>query len=189
MNTNLNTTTKNNWYEEYLDKFEESFTEEEREYLQGWADYFNGYINSYEMIVSEADNLIELINDFKDNYLSELEAYPETLCYYEVARDAKEIDAARDALEDLIKNTTDDLCAGTDMEYLLVNCEAEEFAKRVQEEREEFGNKLLNNPELSGLALEYIEHVMIAQPYDYPTYEIVNKLDSCGIDRYLLPWF
>ena len=189
MNTNLNTTTKNNWYEEYLDKFEESFTEEEREYLQGWADYFNGYINSYEMIVSEADNLIELINDFKDNYLSELEAYPETLCYYEVARDAKEIDAARDALEDLIKNTTDDLCAGTDMEYLLVNCEAEEFAKRVQEEREEFGNKLLNNPELSGLALEYIEHVMIAQPYDYPTCEIVNKLDSCGIDRYLLPWF
>ena len=48
MNTQtLNTTTKNTWYEEYLDKFEESFTEEEREYLQGWANYFNGYINSY----------------------------------------------------------------------------------------------------------------------------------------------
>ena len=31
MNTNLNTTTKNTWYEDYLDKFEESFTEEERE--------------------------------------------------------------------------------------------------------------------------------------------------------------
>lgn len=169
--------------------FEELFNKEELEYLDGWVAYFNGYINSYEMIVSEADDLIELINDFKDNYLSELQAYPETLCYHEVARDAKEIDAARDALEDLIKNTIDDLCAGTDMEYLLVNCEAEEFAQRVVEEREEFGNKLLNNPELSGLALEYIEHVMIATPYDYPTCDIVNKLDSCGIDRDLLPWY
>ena len=188
MNTNLNTTTKNNWYEEYLDKFEESFTEEEREYLQGWAAYFNGYINSYEMIISEADDLIELINDFKDNYLAELQAYPETLCYYEVARDAKEIDTARDALEDLIK-TTDDLYIGTEMEYLLVNWEAEEFAKRVVEEREEFGNKLLNDHELSDLALQYIEHVMLDNPIYYPTYEIVNKLDKCGIDRNLLPWY
>ena len=189
MNTNLNTTTKNTWYEDYLDKFEESFTEEEREYLQGWAAYFNGYINSYVMIVSEADNLIELINDFKDNYLSELQAYPETLCYYEVARDAKEIDAARNSLEDLIRNTTDDLCAGMDMEYLLCQYEGEEFAARVKEEREEFGNKLLNNLELCGLALQYIEHVMLDNPGYYSTCDIVNKLDRCGIDRNLLPWY
>lgn len=189
MNTQtLNTTTKNNWYEEYLDKFEESFTEEEREYLKGWAAYFNGYINGYEMIVSEADDLIELINDFKYNYLPGLQAYPETLCYYEVARDAKEIDTARDALEDLIKNT-DDLYVGIDMETLLVNWEPEEFAKRVVEEREEFGNKLLNNPELSNLALQYIEHLMMDNPSCYPMYDIVDKLDRCGIDRDLLPWY
>ena len=166
--------------------FEELFTEEEREYLDGWAAYFNGYINSYEMIASEADDLIELINDFRDNYLSELQVYPETLCYYEVARDAKEIDAARDALEDLIRNT-DDLYIGAEMEYLLVNWEIEEFAKRVQEERPEFGDKLLNDRKLSDLALEYIEHVMIAQPEYYPVYDLVQKLDRCGIDRDLIP--
>ena len=166
--------------------FEELFNKEELEYLDGWAAYFNGYINSYEMIVSEADDLIELINDFKDNYLSELQAYPETLCYYEVARDAKEIDAARDALEDLIKNT-DDLYIGAEMEYLLVNWEIEEFAKRVKEERSEFGDKLLNDRKLSDLALEYIEHVMIAQPEYYPLYDLVQKLDRCGIDRDLIP--
>ena len=166
--------------------FEELFNKEEREYLDGWANYFNGYINSYEMIVSEADDLIELINDFKDNYLSELQAYPETLCYYEVARDAKEIDTARDALEDLIK-TTDDLYIGAEMEYLLVNWEIEEFAKRVKEERSEFGDKLLNDRKLSDLALEYIEHVMIAQPEYYPLYDLVTKLDRCGIDRDLIP--
>ena len=186
MNTNLNTTTKNNWYEEYLNKFDESFTEEEREYLQGWANYFDEFINSYEMIVSEADDLIELINAFKDNYLSELQAYPETLCYYEVARDAKEIDAARDALEDLIRNA-DDLYIGAEMEYLLVNWEIEEFAKRVKEERSEFGDKLLNDRKLSDLALEYIEHVMIAQPEYYPLYDLVTKLDRCGINRDLIP--
>ena len=166
--------------------FEELFTKEERAYLQGWAAYFNGYINSYEMIASEADDLIELINDFKDNYLSELQAYPETLCYYEVARDAKEIDAARDALEDLIRNA-DDLYIGAEMEYLLVNWEIEEFAKRVAEERPEFGDKLLNDRKLGDLALEYIEHVMIAQPEYYPVYDLVNKLDRCGIDRDLIP--
>ena len=166
--------------------FEELFNKEELEYLDGWAAYFNGYINSYEMIASEADDLIELINDFKDNYLSELQAYPETLCYYEVARDAKEIDAARDALEDLIRNT-DDLYIGAEMEYLLVNWEIEEFAKRVQEERPEFGDKLLNDRKLSDLALQYIEHVMIAQPEYYPVYDLVQKLDRCGIDRDLIP--
>ena len=186
MNTQTLNTTKNTWYEDYLNKFEESFTEEEREYLNGWAAYFNGYINSYEMIVSEADDLIELINDFKDNYLSELQAYPETLCYYEVARDAKEIDTARDALEDLIRNA-DDLYIGAEMEYLLVNWEIEEFAKRVKEERPEFGDKLLNDRKLSDLALEYIEHVMIAQPEYYPVYDLVIKLDRCGIDRDLIP--
>ena len=189
MNTQtLNTTTKNTWYEDYLDKFEESFTEEEREYLQGWANYFDEFINSYETIISEADDLIELINDFKDNYLSELQAYPETLCYYEVARDAKEIDTARDALKDLIK-TTDNLYVGMDMEQLLVNWEPEEFANRVKEERSEFGDKLLNNHELSDLALQYIEHVMIAQPDFYPMWDIVNKLDKCGIDRNLIPGY
>ena len=185
MTTNLNTT-KNTWYEDYLDKFDEAFTDEEREYLNGWAAYFNGYINSYEMIVSEADDLIELINDFRDNYLAELQVYPETLCYYEVARDAKEIDTARDALEDLVRNA-DDLYICAEMEYLLVSWEPEEFAKRVKEERSEFGDKLLNDRKLSDLALEYIEHVMIAQPEYYPVYDLVNKLDRCGIDRDLIP--
>lgn len=166
--------------------FEELFNKEELEYLDGWVAYFNGYINSYEMIASEADDLIELINDFKDNYLAELQAYPETLCYYEVARDAKEIDAARDSLEDLIRNT-DDLYIGAEMEYLFVGWEIEEFAKRVKEERPEFGDKLLNDRKLSDLALEYIEHVMLDNPCYYPLYDLVKKLDRCGIDRDLIP--
>ena len=185
MNTTLNTTTKNTWYEDYLDNFEDSFTEEEREYLQGWANYFNGFINSYETIVSEADDLIELINDFKDNYLSELQAYPETLCYYEVARDAKEIDAARDALEDLIK-TTDNLYVGIDMEQLLVNWEPEEFANRVKEERPEFGDKLLNSFELSECALQYIDSSLANCADHYSMSELRWKLQACGLDADML---
>lgn len=182
MNTQTLNTTKKTWYEDYLNKFDESFTKEELEYLQGWAAYFNEYINSYEIIASEADNLIELINDFKDNYLAVFQAYPKTLYYYEVSRDAKEIATAKDSLENFISSNTNDLYVGIEMEALLVNWEPEEFAKRVVEEYYKFGNKLLNNRELSDLALRYIEHVMIAEPEHYPVRDLVNKLDNCGID-------
>ena len=187
MNTQTLNTTKQDWYEEYLDKFEESFTEEEREYLQGWANYFDEFINSYEMIVSEADDLIELLYEFKDNYKHSIQM-PEDINYHELVNDAKEIEEAQDALEDLIKDT-DNLYVGIDMEQLLVNWEPEEFANRVKEERSEFGDKLLNSHELSDLALQYIEHVMIAQTDFYPMWDLVDKLDKCGIDRNLIPGY
>ena len=179
MNTNLNTT-KNTWYEDYLDKFEESFTEEEREYLQGWANYFEEYINNYEIIDKEADDLIDLLYEFKEEYKHSIQM-PESINYHQLVNDAKEIEEAQDALEDLIKDT-DNLYVGFEMEYLLCNYEGEEFAKRVVEEREEFGNKLLNNPELCGLALEYIEHVMIDNPGHYSLCDLKEKLEDCGLN-------
>ena len=179
MNTNLNTT-KQDWYEDYLDKFEESFTEEEREYLQGWANYFDEYINNYEIVDKEADDLIELLYAFKEDYKHTIQM-PEDINYHQLANDAKEIAEAQDALEDLIKDT-DNLYVGIDMEYLLCNWEPEEFAERVKEERSEFGDKLLNNHELSDLALQYIEHVMIGNPGHYSLCDLKEKLEDCGLN-------
>ena len=179
MNTNLNTT-KQDWYEDYLDKFEESFTEEEREYLQGWANYFDEYINNYEIVDKEADDLIDLLYEFKEDYKHSIQM-PESIYYHELANDAKEIAEAQDALEDLIKDT-DNLYVGIDMEYLLCNWEPEEFAERVKEERSEFGDKLLNNHELSDLALQYIEHVMIGNPGHYSLCDLKEKLEDCGLN-------
>ena len=179
MNTNLNTT-KNTWYEDYLDKFEESFTEEEREYLNGWANYFDEYINNYEIIDKEADDLIELLYEFKDNYKHSIQM-PEDINYNELVNDAKEIEEAQDALEDLIKDT-DNLYVGIDMEYLLCNWEPEEFANRVKEERPEFGDKLLNSHELSDLALQYIEHVMMGNADHYSLCDLKEKLEDCGLN-------
>lgn len=180
MNTNLNTTTKNTWYEEYLDKFEESFTEEEREYLQGWAAYFNGYINSYEIIDKEADDLIDLLYEFKEEYKHSIQM-PESIYYHQLVNDAKEIEEAQDALEDLIKDT-DNLYVGFEMERFLCKYEGEEFAEHVKEERPEFGDKLLNDNELIGLALQYIEHVMIGNPGHYSLYDLKEKLEDCGLN-------
>ena len=179
MNTNLNTT-KNTWYEDLLDEFDESFTDEEREYLNGWADYFDEYINNYEIVDKEADDLIDLLYEFKEEYKHSIQM-PEDISYHQLVNDAKEIEEAQDALEDLIKDI-DNLYVGFDMEYLLCNYEAEEFAKRVQEERPEFGDKLLNNPKLSGLALEYIEHVMMGNPGHYSLCDLKEKLEDCGLN-------
>ena len=179
MDTNLNTT-KNTWYEDYLDKFEESFTEEEREYLQGWANYFDEYINNYEIIDKEADDLIDLLYEFKEDYKHSIQM-PESIYYHQLVNDAKEIEEAQDALEDLIKDT-DNLYVGAEMEYLLVNWEPEEFAKRVQEERPEFGDKLLNSHELSDLALQYIEQSMVGYPGHYSLCDLKEKLEDCGLN-------
>lgn len=179
MNTNLNTT-KNTWYEEYLDKFEEAFTEEEREYLQGWAEYFDGYINNYEIIDSEADGLIDLLYEFKEDYKHSIQM-PEDINYHELVNDAKEIEEAQDALEDLIKDT-DNLYIGFEMEHLLVNWEPEEFAERVKEERPEFGDKLLNNHELSDLALQYVDHSMVGYADHYSLCDLKEKLEDCGLN-------
>ena len=180
MNTNLNTTTKNTWYEDYLDKFEESFTEEEREYLQGWANYFDEYINNYEIIDKEVDDLIDLLYEFKEDYKHSIQM-PEDINYHQLVNDAKEIEEAQDALEDLIRDT-DNLYVGFEMEQLLVNWEPEEFAKRVQEERPEFGDKLLNSHELSDLALQYIEQSMAGYPDHYSLCDLKEKLEDCGLN-------
>ena len=181
MNTQtLNTTTKNDWYEDYLDKFEESFTEEEREYLQGWANYFDEYINNYEIIDKEADDLIDLLYEFKEDYKHSIQM-PEDINYHQLVNDAKEIEEAQDALEDLIRDT-DNLYVGFDMERFLCNYEGEEFAKCVKEERPEFGDRLLNDNELIGLALQYIEHVMIGNPGHYSLCDLKEKLEDCGLN-------
>ena len=179
MTTNLNTT-KNTWHDDLLDQFDESFTDEEREYLNGWANYFDEYINNYEMIVSEADDLIELLYEFKEGYKHTIQM-PESIYYHELANDAKEIAEAQDQLEDLIRDT-DNLYVGFEMEQLLCNWEPEEFANRVAEERPEFGDKLLNDSKLSGLALQYIEHVMVGYPDHYSLCDLRDKLDDCGLN-------
>ena len=179
MNTTLNTT-KNTWYEDYLDKFEESFTEEEREYLQGWANYFDEYINNYEIIDKEADDLIDLLYAFKEDYKHTIQM-PESIYYHELANDAKEIEEAQDGLEDLVKDT-DNLYVGFEMEQLLVNWSPEEFANRVAEERPEFGDKLLNNPELSDYALQYIDLSITGNADNYSMSELRFKLQGCGLD-------
>ena len=179
MNTNLNTT-KNTCYEDCPDKFEESFTEGEREYLRGWANHFDKYINSYEIIDEELSNLIDLLYEFKDSYKHSIQM-PESINYQQLANDAKEIEEAQDELEDLIKDT-DNLYVGMEMEYLLCNWEPEEFANRVQEERPEFGDKLLSNPGLSDLALQYIEQSMVGYPYHYSLCDLKEKLEDCGLN-------
>lgn len=106
---------------------------------------------------------------------------PESIYYHQLVNDAKEIEEAQDALEDLIKDT-DNLYVGAEMEYLLCNYEAEEFAKRVKEERPEFGDKLLNDNKLSGLALEYIEQSMVGYPDHYSLCDLKEKLEDCGLN-------
>ena len=180
MKTQTLNTTKNDWYEDLLDKFEESFTEEEREYLQGWANYFDEYINNYEIIDKEADDLIDLLYEFKEEYKHSIQM-PEDISYHQLVNDAKEIEEAQDALEDLIRDT-DNLYVGFDMERFLCNYEGEEFAKCVKEERPEFGDKLLNDNKLIGLALQYIDYVMVGYPGCYSLCDLKEKLEDCGLN-------
>ena len=164
--------------------FEELFSKEELEYLDGWVAYFNEFIINYDVIDEELNNLIDLLYEFKDNYKYSIEK-PESINYHELVNDAKEIEEARDELEDLI-NDTDNLYVGFEMEQLLVNWSSEEFANRVAEERPEFGDKLLNDDELSGYALRYIDSSLMNCADHYSMWELRAKLEECGLDADML---
>lgn len=160
--------------------FEELFSKEELEYLDGWAAYFNEFIINYDMINEEANNLIELLDEFKDTYKDSMEE-PETIYYHSLVNDAKEIEEAQDALEDLVKDT-DNLYVGFEMEQLLIYWNPEEFARRVREEKLEFGDKLLNDHELSEYALQYIDSSIPGYVELYIMGELRAKLEECGLD-------
>ena len=157
--------------------FEELFTKEELEYLDGWVAYFNEFIVNYDIIDEELNNLFDLLYEFKYNYKYSIEK-PESINYHELVNDAKEIEEARDGLEDLI-NDTDNLYVGFEMEQLLVNWSAEEFANRVAEERPEFGDKL---HELGDYALQYIDSSLMNCADHYSMCELRFKLQGCGLD-------
>ena len=160
--------------------FEELFNKEELEYLDGWVAYFNEFIINYDVIDEELNNLIDLLYEFKEDYKHSIQM-PESINYHQLVNDAKEIEEAQDALEDLIRDT-DNLYVGFEMERFLCNYEGEEFAKCVKEERPEFGDKLLNDNELIGPALQYIEHVMIDNPGYYSLCDLKEKLEDCGLN-------
>lgn len=160
--------------------FEELFTKEELEYLDGWVAYFNEFIINYDIIDEELNNLFDLLYEFKYNYKYSIEK-PESIDYHELVNDAKEIEEARDELENLI-NDTDNLYVGFEMEQLLVCWSSEEFANRVAEERPEFGDKLLNDDELSGYALRYIDSSLMNCADHYSMMELRFKLQGCGLD-------
>ena len=164
--------------------FEELFNKEELEYLDGWVAYFNEFIINYDVIDEELNNLIDLLYEFKENYRHSI-VMPKSINYHELAEEAKEIEEAQDGLEDLI-NDTDNLYVGFEMERLLVNWEAEEFANRVAEERPEFGDKLLNDDELSGYALRYIDSSLMNCADHYSMSELRAKLEECGLNADML---
>lgn len=160
--------------------FEELFNKEELEYLDGWVAYFNEFIINYDVIDEEANNLIDSLYEFKEDYKHSIQM-PESINYHELAEEAKEIEEAQDGLEDLI-NDTDNLYVGFEMEQLLVNWSPEEFANRVVEERPEFGDKLLNDDELSEQALQYIDSSLINYADHYSMWELRAKLEECGLN-------
>ena len=164
--------------------FEELFTKEELEYLDGWVAYFNEFIINYDVIDEELNNLIDLLYEFKEDYKHSIQM-PKSINYHELAEEAKEIEEAQDGLEDLI-NDTDNLYVGFEMEQLLVNWSAEEFANRVAEERPEFGDKLLNDDELSRYALRYIDSSLMNCADHYSMSELRAKLEECGLDADML---
>ena len=164
--------------------FEELFNKEELEYLDGWVAYFNEFIINYDVIDEELNNLSDLLYEFKEDYKHSIQM-PESINYHELAEEAKEIEEAQDGLEDLI-NDTDNLYVGFEMEQLLVNWSAEEFANRVAEERPEFGDKLLNDDELSGYALQYIDSLLMNCADHYSMSELRWKLQACGLDADML---
>ena len=160
--------------------FEELFNKEELEYLDGWVAYFNEFIINYDIIDEEANNLFDLLYEFKEDYKHSIQK-PEDINYQQLANDAKEIEEAQNGLEDLI-NDTDNLYVGFEMEQLLVNWSPEEFANRVAEERPEFGDKLLNSFELSEQALQYIDSSLTNYADHYSMCELRWKLQGCGLD-------
>ena len=160
--------------------FEELFNKEELEYLDGWVAYFNEFIINYDIIDEEANNLIDLLYEFTENYKHSI-VMPKSINYHELINDAKEIEEAQSELEDLI-NDTDNLYVGFEMEQLLVNWSPEEFANRVKEERPEFGDKLLNSFELSKCALQYIDSSLANCADHYSMCELRWKLQACGLD-------
>ena len=160
--------------------FEEVFSKEELECLDGWVAYFNEFIINYDVIDEELNNLIDLLYEFKENYRHSI-VMPKSINYHELVNDAKEIEEAQDELENLI-NDTDNLYVGFEMEQLLVNWSPEEFANRVKEERPEFGDKLLNSFELSGYALQYIDSSLISCADQYSMSELRAKLEECGLN-------
>ena len=160
--------------------FEELFNKEELEYLDGWVAYFNEFIINYDIIDEEANNLIDLLYEFKEDYKHTIQM-PESIYYHELANEAKEIAEAQDDLENLIKDT-DNLYIGFEMEQLLANWSPEEFANRVAEERPEFGDKLLNSFELSEQALQYIDSSLTNYADHYSMSELRSKLQGCGLD-------
>lgn len=164
--------------------FEELFNKEELEYLDGWVAYFNEFIINYDVIDEEANNLIDSLYEFKEDYKHTIQT-PESIYYHELADEAKEIAEAQDDLENLI-NDTDNLYVGFEMEQLLVNWSPEEFANRVAEERPEFGDKLLNDDELSEQALQYIDTSITGCADHYSMMELRWKLQSCGLDADML---
>lgn len=157
--------------------FEELFTKEELEYLDGWVAYFNEFIINYDVIDEELNNLIDLLYEFKEDYKHSIQM-PESINYHQIVNDAKEIEEAQDDLEDLIKDT-DNLYVGFEMEQLLVNWSPEEFANRVAEERPEFGDKL---HELGDYALQYIDSSLMNCADHYSMSELRWKLQACGLD-------
>lgn len=161
--------------------FEELFNKEELEYLDGWVAYFNEFIINYDIIDEEANNLIDLLYEFKEDYKHSIQM-PESINYNELVNDAKEIEEAQDDLEDLIKDT-DNLYVGFEMEQLLVNWSPEEFANRVAEERPEFGDKL---HELGDYALQYIDSSLMNCADHYSMCELRWKLQACGLDADML---
>lgn len=164
--------------------FEELFNKEELEYLDGWVAYFNEFIINYDIIDEEANNLIDLLYEFKEDYKHSIQM-PESINYHELAEEAKEIEEAQDDLENLIKDT-DNLYIGFEMEQLLVNWSTEEFANRVADERPEFGDKLLNSFELSEQALQYIDSSLMNGADHYSMSELRWKLQACGLDADML---
>ena len=160
--------------------FEELFTKEELEYLDGWVAYFNEFIVNYDIIDEELNNLSDLLYEFKEEYKHSIQM-PEDINYHQLVNDAKEIEEAQDALEDLIRDT-DNLYVGFDMERFLCNYEGEEFAKCVKEERPEFGDKLLNDNKLIGLALQYIDSSLMNCAGHYSLCDLKEKLEDCGLN-------
>ena len=164
--------------------FEELFNKEELEYLDGWVAYFNEFIINYDIIDEEANNLIDLLYEFKEDYKHSIQM-PKSINYHELVDDAKEIEEAQSGLEDLV-NDTDNLYVGFEMQQLLVNWSPEEFANRVKEERPEFGDKLLNSFELGDHALQYINSSLINYADHYSMCELRMKLEECGLDADML---
>ena len=66
--------------------FEELFNKEELEYLDGWVAYFNEFIINYDIIDEEANNLIDLLYEFKEDYKHSIQM-PESIYYHQLVNE------------------------------------------------------------------------------------------------------